>query len=64
MKMEFKCVMSLEKAIVLKKYPTLILQYLKNKHQKDINVLNIYYTRNNKNLKMKNVIFYIEYSLI
>lgn len=60
--MEFKCVMSLEKAIVFKSHPELIVQFLEEKHKCNIKITNIYYARDDKNLKMKNVIFYVKYN--
>lgn len=61
--MEFKCVMSLEKAIVIKEHPQIFMKYLEFKHNSKINIENIYYKRDDKNLKMKNVILYIEYNI-
>lgn len=61
--MEFRCIMSLEKAIVFKKYPELLIQFLELKHKAKINILNIYYDRSDKNLKMKSVLFCIEYDI-
>lgn len=59
--MEFKCIMSLEKAIVLKKHPDLLIQFLELKHKNKIIIYNIYYNRSDRNLKMKSVLFCIEY---
>lgn len=56
--------MSLEKAIIFQKYPELIIQYIKEKYNyKEITVSHIYYERNDRNLKMKWVVLFIEYSL-
>lgn len=55
--------MSLEKAVVLKEYPVLIIQFLEQKYKSKINIINIYYMRTDKNLKIKSVILYVEYEL-
>jgi hypothetical protein len=55
--------MSLEKAIVFKKFPELLIQLIEQQHNAKINILDIYYKRNDPNLKMKSVVLYIKYDI-
>lgn len=55
--------MSIEKAIIFKKYPELIIRYIEQKTKTKINVSNIYYIRSDNNLKMKHVVFHVVYNI-
>lgn len=55
--------MSLEKAIVFKEYPCLILNTIKNNVKQDIIPKKIYFKRIDKNLKLNTVMLFVEYVL-
>jgi len=62
--LQFKLVMSVEKATIFQTYPDLIIRLIEFKNSKKIQVKNVYFKRTDKNLRMDMVVLFVEYDVI